>query len=82
MNSGPGSLPILGALNLEILQASQTSLHGDIYFDLLVRETGNAEAEPFPLRVARHTCTVPPVPGALIRAQFLAGQVERITPAS
>ena len=74
------NLPFLGALNLEILQAAQTSLHGDIYFDLMVRESGDAECPPFQLRVSREACQVPPVPGIHVKAEFLAGQVQRILP--
>lgn len=81
MNDSQGSLPILGAMTFEVLQASQTSLHGDVYFDLLVREAGNMACEPVSLRVARDACAVAPVPGAMVRASFLMGQVERITPA-
>ncbi len=73
-------LPFLGAMNLEILQASQTSLHGDLYFDLMVRETGDMDADPFQLRVARGACGVPPTPGARVKANFLAGQVESLQP--
>jgi hypothetical protein len=75
------SLPFMGTMTLEILQASQTSLHGDVYFDLLVNEAGEVGGEPFSVRVARGACTVQPVPGAMIRATFLSGQIERITPA-
>lgn len=82
MSNAPGSLPILGAMTFEVLQASQTSLHGDVYFDLLVREAGNAAGEPHQLRVARDVCAIAPTPGAIVRASFLMGQVERITPAS
>jgi len=71
----------MGSMTLEILQASQTSLHGDIYFDLLVSEAGAAAPDPFAVRVARGVCAVQPMPGAMIRATFLSGQIERITPA-
>lgn len=74
------SLPFFGSMNLEILQASQTSLHGDIYYDLMVMEAGDPNRAPFALRVARGVCAVPPSPGAVVKASFLSGQVERITP--
>ena len=69
-------------MNLEILQASQTSLHGDVYYDLMVMEAGDPNRVPFSLRVARGVCAVPPSPGAVVKASFLSGQVERITPPS
>ena len=73
-------LPFLGAINLEILQASQTSIHGDLYFDLMARESGDGSGEPFHLRVSCGACATPPMPGALVKAEFLAGQVQAITP--
>ena len=75
------NLPFLGALNVEILQASQTSLPGDLYFDLMVRESGDAEGVPFQIRVSRGACQLAPMPGTHVKASFLAGQVESITPA-
>ena len=53
MQNDQRQLPFLGSLNLEVLQASQTSLHGDLYFDLMVRESGNQGSEPFMIRVAK-----------------------------
>jgi len=81
MNPARRDLPFLGALNLEILQASQTSLHGDIYFDLMVRESGDGTGEAFALRVSRDACKTPPAPGSHVRAEFLAGQVSELKPA-
>ena len=78
MNGESRSLPFFGSMNLEVLQASQTSLHGDIYYDLLVMEAGDPTRSPFALRVARGACTIPPSPGAVVKASFLSGQVERI----
>ena len=80
MNPARRDLPFLGALNLEILQASQTSLHGDIYFDLMVRESGDGAGEAFSLRVPRDACAIPPSPGSHVKAEFLAGQVRQLTP--
>lgn len=82
MQPSPRILPFAGALTLEILQATQTSLHGDVYFDLLVREAGNADDDPFLIRVARDACATSPTPGAIVRATFLAGQLERLTSAA
>lgn len=81
MQPNQPTLPFLGAMSLEILQASQTSLHGDLYFDLMVRESGDVAGQPFLLRVSKDACTAPPMPGVHVRAEFLAGQVQRITPA-
>ena len=67
-------------MNLEILQASQTSIHGDLYYDLLVMEAGDPSRTPFMLRVARGVCVTSPAPGAVVKATFLSGQVERLTP--
>ncbi|MAJ46268.1 MAG: hypothetical protein CBC35_03020 [Planctomycetes bacterium TMED75] len=75
------TLPFFGSLNLEILQASQTSIHGDIYYDLMVVEAGDPSRTPFMLRVARGVCATSPGPGTLVKANFLSGQVERLTPA-
>jgi hypothetical protein len=69
-------------MNLEILQASQTSLHGDIYFDLMVRESGDIAGEPFMMRVAQGACRVAPAPGTQVKATFLAGQVESLQPST
>ena len=82
MNGENRSLPFFGSMNLEIVQASQTSIHGDLYYDLLVMEAGDPGRTPFMLRVARGACTVAPSPGAVVKAAFLSGQVERLTPPS
>jgi len=81
MQNDQRQLPFMGSLNLEVLQASQTSLHGDLYFDLMVRESGSQASEPFMIRVAKGACVLSPTPGVMVKAQFLSGQVERLTPA-
>lgn len=80
MDNESRTLPFFGSMNLEILQASQTSIHGDIYYDLLVAEAGDPSRTSFMLRVARGVCATSPAPGTIVKASFLSGQVERLTP--
>ncbi len=80
MHGESRALPFFGAMTIEVLQASQTSIHGDLYFDLLAKEAGDPSSTPFTMRVARGVCTIPPTPGAMLKAHFLSGQVERLTP--
>lgn len=80
------NIPFAGAIHARILRVAPVSIHGDLYFDLLVEPD---DAPPAPdgkllaisVRVPLHAApnAQPPEPGRRVAIQFLMQQVTALT---
>ena len=68
-------LPLVGSVEVEVHDARGTSIHGDLYVDLLVAPSG---AAPIPLRVAQSALGTVPQRGERLRLHLLMSQVDRV----
>lgn len=68
-------LPLVGSVEVEVHDARGTSIHGDLYVDLLVAPPG---APPWPLRVPQASVGVVPQRGDRLRLHLLMSQVDRV----
>lgn len=68
-------LPLVGSVEVEVHEARGTSIHGDLYVDLLVAPPA---AAPIPLRVAQSALDAMPQRGERLRLHLLMSQVDRV----
>lgn len=66
--------PVAGEIVGEVVEAQPVSIHGDIYYDIVVCGDG-VEAPAWRLRAPTHVCPRPPVCGDRIAIRLLMQQV-------
>jgi hypothetical protein len=79
-------LPAFGNLKGKVLQAQPVSIHGDIYYDLIIEimeimeimELDGQTERGVKLRVPNHLCERPPAPGDCLTLNFLLQQVDSV----
>ncbi len=71
-------IPAFGDLTGNVLQAAHVSIHGDIYYDLVMQMEGQMD-QGVKLRVANHLCQRAPVAGDRLTLSFLLQQVNSVT---
>ncbi len=71
-------LPAFGDLTGKVLQAQPVSIHGDIYYDLVMELEGQTD-RGVKLRVPNHLCERPPAPGDCLTLNFLLQQVNSVS---
>jgi len=71
-------IPTFGDVNGTVLQAASVSIHGDIYYDLIMQWEGQAD-QGVKLRVPNHLCSRPPLAGDRLTLSFLLQQVNGVT---
>jgi len=64
--------PIAGALEGVLERADEVSIHGDLYYDLVLRSD---EGDAVRLRAPSHACDRAPAPGHRVRVRMLMRQV-------
>ena len=74
----PDQIPAFGDVNGKVLQAAQVSIHGDIYYDLVMQLQGQVD-QGVKLRIPNHLCKRPPAPGDRLTLNFLLQQVNLVT---
>lgn len=70
-------IPTFGDVNGKVLQAEQVSIHGDVYYDLVMQLEGQMD-QGVKLRIPNHLCKRPPVAGDLLTLNFLMQQVNSV----
>lgn len=72
--------PITGSVRAKVLAVEHTSIHGDVYVDLLIQTTDqNTNNEASRVRAPVHACAgMRPQVGLVVTIEFLMGQVTRI----
>jgi hypothetical protein len=68
--------PLAGSWTAMILQVRPFTIHGDIYYELIVQHD-NSQAT---LRVPQHAVAGEPVIGQTVAITFLLGQVTKVSP--
>ena len=76
-------LPAFGNLKGKVLQAQPVSIHGDIYYDLImeimeIMELDGQTERGVKLRLPNHLCERPPAPGDCLTLNFLLQQVNSV----
>ncbi len=71
MNAMP---PIAGEIVGRVVESTTISIHGDLYYDLVI-EPASTATEAVRLRAPSHGCPRAPVPGERIVVSLLMGQV-------
>ena len=71
-------LPMMGEVEVVVRSARSTSIHGDLYHDLVVDPSDGSPAEA--IRVPAHLCAAAPRPGDRLRLRMLMSQVDAATP--
>lgn len=66
--------PIAGAVSGEIIQATSVAIHGDVYYDLVIR-TDPVLGASVRVRAPMHVCARAPVVGDRVTARLLMQQV-------
>ena len=81
--SSPNILPLIGALNVTTLETATVSIHGDIYYDLLIAPVdaaGQIQGQHGArVRIPAHLCPRPPRVDDRLTLRFLMGQVSGVT---
>lgn len=71
-------IPAFGDMNGKVLQAEHVSIHGDVYYDLVMQLEGQMD-QGVKLRIPNHLCKRAPVAGDLLTLNFLLQQVNGVT---
>ena len=72
------AIPTFGDVNGTVLQVANMSIHGDIYYDLIMELEGQTD-QRVQLRVPNHLCPRPPQAGDRLTLNFLLQQVNGVT---
>ena len=67
--------PMFGSWPVVIRSARPFSIHGDLYYEMLVERTDDPASGGTLLKVPHHAVTVEPTVGANVVVTFLMGQV-------
>ena len=70
--------PMFGDWVVDVMRVQPVSIHGDLYYEVLVvraDEAGGAGRQGVVLRVPEHAATAAPEAGQRIKLTFLMGQV-------
>lgn len=78
-----GQTPLIGQMHAEVVAVQSTSIHGDIYYDMIARlrqvDAGEDDAaQDARVRVASHLCEREPVAGDRLTLSFLMGQINGV----
>lgn len=78
-------LPLVGQITVRVLQSQPVSIHGDMYYDLVVMlaavrptDTPPAPDQPVRLRVPNHLCPRPPRLDDVLELNLLMSQVNAV----
>ena len=71
-------IPVFGDVNGKVIQVEPVSIHGDVYYDLVMQLGGQMD-QGVKLRVPNHLCERPPVAGDLLTLNFILQQVNSVT---
>lgn len=78
-----GQPPLIGQMIADVLAVQATSIHGDIYYDLVARlrapDADEGDTQDARVRVASHLCEREPTPGDQLTLSFLMGQINGVT---
>jgi hypothetical protein len=72
--------PMVGSWSVEVRAVKPFSIHGDLYYELHVVKTDDAEQKLFALKVPQHAAAEMPQAGQKFTATFLMGQVTQLKP--
>lgn len=74
-------LPLAGSIHALVVGVTPVSIHGDLYYDLLIQTPDDASAQRArQIRAPQHACAEgqPPAPGQHVEIQFLMQQVTAV----
>lgn len=66
---------MIGEARVRVLESASYTIHGDLYYRLLVVPADDAEGAPSTIAVPRHAVAEQPVAGQALAVSFLMGQV-------
>ena len=70
--------PVFGDWVVDVVRVQPMSIHGDLYYEVLVvrADAGDAPAQQgVVLRIPQHAVAAPPAAGQRVKVTFLMGQV-------
>jgi len=76
---------MVGSWSVEVKAVRPFTIHGDVYYELHVVRTDDADAQLLALRVPQHALSGEPAAGDRLTVSFLMGQVtsaQRVGPAA
>lgn len=75
-------LPMVGEWGVEVTAVRPFTIHGDLYYELIVVRADDAARETLAIRVPRHAVSTAPNPGDKLTLTFLMGQVTSARPSA